>query len=156
MNKSKNRKQIIILISWTIVLIWMLLIFNLSSQVREKSNNLSKGLTEIVVETVEKVVPEADFDIDKFNHLLRKNAHFFAYLILGVLVMNALRRSGIKGLKVFVFSLGICVLYAVSDEVHQLFVPGRGGQVRDVFIDSAGAIVGIGLCRVISRIKNRP
>ena len=35
------------------------------------------------------------------------------------------------------------MLYAISDEVHQLFVPGRGGQVKDIVIDSAGAIVGI-------------
>jgi len=67
--------------------------------------------------------------------------------------MNALRRSGVNGWKFILFSLGICVLYAVSDEVHQLFVPGRGRQVRDVLIDSAGAIVGIGLYRVVSRIN---
>ena len=36
-----------------------------------------------------------------------------------------------------------CSLYAISDEVHQLFVPGRGAQVKDVFIDIAGAAVGI-------------
>ena len=46
----------------------------------------------------------------------------------------------------------VCVLYAISDEVHQLFVPGRGAQVKDVFIDSAGAIVGVGLYLIISRI----
>ena len=49
-------------------------------------------------------------------------------------------------------SLFVCVLYAISDEVHQLFVSGRGAQVKDVLIDSAGAIVGVGLYLVISRI----
>lgn len=75
---------------------------------------------------------------------IRKTAHFSVYLLLGVLVMNALRRSGVIGLKAVALAIGICVLYAVSDEVHQLFVPGRGGQARDVLIDSAGAILGIG------------
>jgi VanZ family protein len=42
-----------------------------------------------------------------------------------------------------------CVLYAVSDEVHQLFVPGRGAQVTDVLIDNAGAFVGIGIYEVL-------
>jgi VanZ family protein len=35
------------------------------------------------------------------------------------------------------------VLYAVSDEIHQLFVPGRAGQIRDVLIDACGVFVGI-------------
>lgn len=37
----------------------------------------------------------------------------------------------------------ICTGYAVRDEIHQLFVPGRGAQVRDVLIVSGGAVVGI-------------
>ncbi|GAA4069041.1 hypothetical protein GCM10022410_13710 [Amphibacillus indicireducens] len=39
--------------------------------------------------------------------------------------------------------MAICVLFAISDEVHQLFVPGRAGQVMDVVIDTTGAIAGI-------------
>lgn len=49
----------------------------------------------------------------------------------------------------------ICILYAISDEVHQLFVPGRGGQVRDVIIDSAGAIAGILGYNGLSRIRSK-
>ncbi|MBF8984614.1 VanZ family protein [Lutibacter sp. B2] len=150
-----NKKRIIILISWTVVFLWMALIFNLSSQVADESNKLSKGVTKIIVKTVAKVAPETDFDISKFNHIVRKNAHFFAYLILGVLVMYAMRRSDRKGIRRVVLTLLICVLYAISDEVHQLFVPGRGPGVKDVFIDSAGASVGICMYRMISRIKNK-
>lgn len=146
----KNKK--IVILSWIVVFIWMLMIFNLSSQVREESNNLSKGITEIVIGTIEKISPDADFDMDKFNHIIRKNAHFFAYLVLGILMFNAMRRSGVDGVR---WALLICVIYAISDEVHQLFVNGRGPQVKDVFIDSAGAVVGIGIYVVISRIKKR-
>jgi VanZ family protein len=67
--------------------------------------------------------------------------------------MNAFRSSGVKGLRGFIFSLVFCVLYAISDEVHQLFVPGRGAQVTDVMIDSFGAFVGIGVYGVICKIK---
>ncbi len=141
---DKNKRRITILISWTAVLLWMLFIFNLSSQAADQSDKLSTGVTEILFETLEKVAPEYDLNIREFNRLLRKNAHFFAYLVLGVLVVNALRQAGVKGLKAFALAFCICILYAVSDEVHQLFVPGRGGQVVDVLIDSAGAIVGIG------------
>ena len=56
----------------------------------------------------------------------------------------------------FILTIVFGTLYGVSDEVHQLFVPGRGAMVKDVLIDSAGAIVGVGLYLVISRImKNR-
>jgi len=147
--KSKN---IGILISWIAVFLWMTLIFNLSSQVADESNKLSKGVTKIIVEMVEKIAPRVDFDINRFNHIVRKNAHFFAYLVLGILVMNALRRSRIDGVR---WTLLICILYAISDEVHQIFVPGRGPGMKDVFIDSAGACVGILACLGLSRIKLR-
>ncbi|MGI6308223.1 MAG: VanZ family protein [Dethiobacteria bacterium] len=133
------------ILSWAAVFLGMVLIFNLSSQVAEQSNQLSTVITELIVKTVEKVAPGVDLDIKSFNNILRKNAHFLAYLILGILVSNALRRSGIHGYRCIILALGICVLYAISDEVHQLFVPGRGGQVQDIIIDSAGACVGIGL-----------
>jgi VanZ family protein len=133
------------ILSWAAVLLWIALIFNLSSQVADRSNQLSTGITEVIVKTVEKVAPIAKFDIESFNHIIRKNAHFFAYLVLGVLVMNAIRRSGVHGYRSVLITLGICVLYAISDELHQLFVLGRGGQVKDVIIDSAGASVGIGV-----------
>ncbi|MGV8147186.1 MAG: VanZ family protein [Alkaliphilus sp.] len=40
-------------------------------------------------------------------------------------------------------TLLVCVLYAISDETHQIFVPGRSAQVSDILIDSVGAAVGI-------------
>jgi VanZ family protein len=83
---------------------------------------------------------------------VRKYAHFTEYLILDILVLNALTVSGVRGFKGFIFSLVFCILYAISDEVHQLFVPGRGAQVTDVLIDSAGAFVGIGMYGVIEKV----
>lgn len=77
------------------------------------------------------------------HHFLRKNAHFFIYLILGVLVKHAFKKSDVLGFKAVVFTLLICAGYAATDEFHQLFVPGRGGLVSDVGIDTAGASLGI-------------
>ncbi|QSX05289.1 VanZ family protein [Sedimentibacter sp. zth1] len=148
-----NKKQVKIIISWTTVLIWMVVIFNLSSQPAHQSNKLSTGVTQVIIKTVKKVAPNTNFDIKKFNHYVRKNAHFFAYLVLGVLVMNALRRSDVFRYKFF--ALLICIFYAISDELQQIFVPGRGPQVKDVFIDSAGAVVGILAYLVIMKIKKK-
>ena len=53
---------------------------------------------------------------------LDERNNFFAYLILGILVTNGLRSNGITGFKGFRLALLICVLYAISDEVHQLLI----------------------------------
>ncbi len=140
------------ILSWTAVILWMFLIFHLSSQVAEESNQLSTGITRIIVETVERIVPQENINIEELNHIVRKNSHFFAYLVLGVLMLNSLRRSGISGYGSIVLALLFCVIYAITDEVHQLFVPGRGGQVKDVIIDSSGVIVGIGIYLFIRKI----
>lgn len=140
---------------WLLVLLWMGLIFSQSHKPATESNKLSKGVTEIIVETVEKINPDSDVDISvsRLNHILRKNAHFFSYLLLGILTLNALRISGAKGYKLYGFALLICILYSISDEFHQTFIPGRGGQVKDVIIDSAGALVGIGLRFMKGKVK---
>lgn len=136
------------LILWTIVLLWMMMLFNLSSQVAEDSNRLSIGITEAIVKTLQKVAPEGNFDLNKLNYLLRKNAHFFAYLFLVICVISALKKSGVTGAKTYYLTLTICVLYAISDETHQLFVLGRGGHVRDVLLDSAGVLLGVGIYKI--------
>lgn len=53
------------------------------------------------------------------------------------------------------FALLICVLYAISDEVHQKFIPGRSGEVRDVIIDTAGASVGISVYLLFGMIVKK-
>ncbi len=142
-------------LSWIVVILWMALIFYLSHQPATESDELSTGITEVIIQTVEKVAPGMEIDIRSLNHTIRKNAHFFAYLVLGVLVINALRASGIKGYRSIALALGICILYAISDEVHQLFIPGRSGEVRDVLIDTAGASVGIMVYLVVGRVVER-
>ena len=46
----------------------------------------------------------------------------------------------------------VAVAYAVTDEVHQLFVPGRSGRITDVLIDGAGAVVGGIVVRLLMRL----
>jgi VanZ family protein len=143
MNKTK-------MINWLPVLIWMIIIFMFSAQPASDSNQLSVGFTKVLLDTFGKVI-SLDIEIStinnivlQLNHIIRKFAHFAVYLILGILVSRALIKEGFKG-RVFLISFFICVVYAASDELHQLFVPGRGCQLKDVLIDSTGAMVGIAL-----------
>ncbi|MGV8155183.1 MAG: VanZ family protein [Alkaliphilus sp.] len=121
-----------------------------SSQPVNQSNKLSEGVTKVIVDTVERVAPSTDFYLSRLNHIVRKNAHFFAYLVLALLVMNAVRRTGGSDIKL---TLLICVLYAISDETHQIFVPGRSAQVSDILIDDVRAVVGIVMYLGLSRMK---
>ena len=119
------------------------------------SNGLSVGLTEVIVEKVEGFASNYEFNMDRANHILRKNAHFFMYLVLGLFIIIALGKIGVTRSRGCELAFLICVLYAISDEVHQFFIEGRGPQVKDVLIDSAGAFVGIGLYCFTKFILNR-
>ncbi len=158
---SNNKKLSNAIIYWIPVIIWMLLIFSLSAQPASQSNGLSKDVTKIIIDTISRVVP-LDIEIStvadkgiQLNHIVRKLGHFIEYLILGVLVMNAFKKCGYKNNKILCYSIIFCILYASSDEIHQLFVPGRGGQVKDVIIDSFGAMVGITLYEIIFLLRNK-
>jgi len=104
--------KIILIISWAAAILWMVLIFNLSSQVAEQSNELSKGITEIIIEAIGKIVPQAELDINTLNHITRKNSHFFSYFILGILMLNPLRRSGVQGYSSIVYAAVVCIVKA--------------------------------------------
>ena len=70
---------------------------------------------------------------------VRKAAHFSEYALLGFLWYICLRHKPKNLLTAFLATAG----YAVTDEIHQLFVPGRAGVIWDVVIDSSGGLCGI-------------
>lgn len=154
MNAAKmlNRKKLTMILSWIMLFLWMFLIFNLSAQVADESRGLSNGVVDYIIKTVENVNPEIELNIENLSHIIRKCAHFTVYLILGSFATNALKKSEITGRRVFVSALLFCVLYAMSDEFHQLFVLGRSGEVKDVVIDSVGSVVGIWIYLKLGRI----
>jgi len=139
-------------LSWAFVILWMALIFYLSHQPATESSELSTGMSEMILSAVNNIIPTLDVDVSLFNYIVRKGAHFTAYFVLAILSVNALRRSGITRYRSAIVALGISVLYAISDEVHQLFIPGRSGEVTDVLIDSAGASLGIAMYIVVLRV----
>ena len=142
-------------ISWMAILVWMAIIFYLSHQPVSISNGLSQGITEVIVEKIERLATNYELNMDHANHLIRKNAHFFIYFVLGLFVSHALRKTKGPRVRHWGIALLICVLFAFSDEGHQYFIEGRGPQLRDVLIDSCGALLGIVLYGVGSSLSNR-
>lgn len=133
---------------------WMALIYYFSSQVADASDELSSGLLDVLLRIINYILPSNQLNPMNFHRFIRKSAHFSVYLILGILVLNALRRSRITGIKSAIIGIIICVLYAISDEMHQLMVPGRSGEIMDVLIDSIGVNIGIWTYMLISHIKH--
>ena len=139
MTKANQRKLLIPLA----VVFWMAIIFKLSAQPGEQSNLLSTKVTTIIVSLAKLFRP--DVNVLTLNHFIRKCAHFLAYLVLGIIVLFAMRRIGLMGKQGIGFTLLLCISYAITDELHQAFVPGRTPKLLDVLIDSSGASIGIGV-----------
>lgn len=139
-----------------LVLLWMVMIFLLSNEEAVKSSKKSDGL---IIRSVELFtgkslsVQEKEKVLKYLVFPVRKCAHLSLYLILGILVISLLREYMVINTKLVLLSLLICFLYACSDEIHQLFVPGRSGEVRDVLIDTLGACLGVSFYYLVFRKK---
>ena len=149
-------KKIILL--WSMVIIWMGVIFYLSSMDTGESNGKSREvITKVVDTTVDishakgEVSPKSkEKMVDKLNKPLRKCAHASVYFILAILILNALLSCNNKHLLVILLTIFLCFIYACTDEYHQTFVSGRTGQFSDVLIDTMGSVVA---CLVYYGIK---
>lgn len=140
-------------VTWIALVIWMLVIFALSAQPAAVSGGLSATVAAIVTAAIDRAprlfggTALSGGGLGDLQHALRKTAHFLEYLVLGSLALLAVRpglvRSRPVGIRTISTALLLCVGYAVTDELHQLFVPGRAGRWQDVLIDSAGALSGI-------------
>ena len=82
--------------------------------------------------------------------VLRKLGHVTGYLVLTLLLLRALRRSGVAA--AVPAAMAVALAYAVSDEWHQSFVPGRGATAHDVAIDGIG-IGGAALAGTRTRLR---
>lgn len=144
MNKRK------IIIAWILNITWIVMIFLLSNQPAVTSDQLSLGLLHRILMIVG---IDSVYHLAFLNFLIRKFAHFSAYLILGVLMTNTLVVTfNLKSHIYFMMALILCGIYAASDEFHQLFVIGRSCQVSDVLLDIFGSLVGIGIFFIIRKI----
>ncbi|WP_041705280.1 VanZ family protein [Clostridium ljungdahlii] len=96
---------------------------------------------------------------EKLNLIIRKNAHAFEYFILAILVSGVLFEFNVKGAKALIYIMFVCLFYAVMDEFHQAFVPGRSSLVSDVLIDFLGSLIGIfifyTIYYLVHKIKSR-
>ncbi|WP_024831342.1 VanZ family protein [Ruminiclostridium josui] len=88
------------------------------------------------------------------NYLLRKILHFTEYFILTLLVYGTITIVFKNSCKKVFLTGAFCILYAVSDEIHQIFIPNRNSSVYDVLIDSLGVLIGTFMVYLYRKRKN--
>lgn len=130
-------------------------IFSFSSQDGEESSSVSQKVTVEVTKNVKKI-QELEKDkkeevLSKIEKIIRKLAHFSIYTLVGILMMALMSTYDLEQRKRIITSLIVGIIYASSDEIHQLFVPGRSAMVTDVMIDTAGVALGISITILLTK-----
>lgn len=146
----------------------IIFIFLLSAEQGEQSTHTSGWFTNIVAHILnpdfESLSSEERFAIiSKLHGPIRTLAHFLIYAVLGFFSSATAFTFDISFKKRFFFPFIFSVLYAISDEIHQYFVPNRAFQLFDIAVDGLGVITGIGALFALyfivdsltKRIKNR-
>lgn len=136
-----------------IAIICCIIIFSFSAVPATASTKQSKGLTYNVIKLLNgnKLTEKELVKLTKrVNPVIRKIAHFSIYMILAIFTYMFIEELNIKSKsekerlrKNIIYTCIFCIIYAIFDEIHQIYVPGRTGKVIDVIIDTLGACTGI-------------
>lgn len=141
----KYKDKVLIILA----IIWMGVIFMFSAQVSDESKSSSNKVTSAVVNTVISIKKENISEekrqkiIEDKTFIVRKSAHFTEYFILGLILILYLQTKEKLATKYIILAIIFCVLYATSDEIHQLFVDGRSCKIMDILIDTCGSSLAI-------------
>ena len=129
---------------WCAVIFMSVQIFGFSSKTAGESSDISEKIARQVIEVVNKVKEIDNSKEEEVFHtvhfLIRKSAHFAEFSLLTLLVFFLARSYGLKKINCAIISLIYCLIFASTDEIHQLYVSGRSGEVRDVFLDFCGGV----------------
>ncbi len=146
--KSSRKGRWLSFLPWALTFLWMGMIFLFSAQDAAGSSQLS-GQTAFhsafwFWPGFSALSPEEQLAwVESVQFWVRKSAHFLVYAGLGFLLCWSFSSLSWGSRKKIVLAWLTGTFYAATDEFHQLFVPGRSGQLRDVLLDSAGVLTGI-------------
>ena len=122
-------------ISLILLILWMIFIFLMSHTSSIDSSNQSG----VIVNFINNILQISNVEL--LETIIRKLAHLFEYFILGILMISYLKNYDIKNY--ILISIALCLIYSCTDEIHQVFIPGRNGNIKDVLIDTLGSFIGI-------------
>ena len=138
----------------------MAFIFFQSALPADLSSEESGRVVDLIVRLFQGVAP---IDRETLVFIVRKGAHFTEYMILGGFLVPAVKEwmavdktpvpDSVRSIRIISWLVG--TLYAVTDEIHQSFVPGRSCELRDIGIDSCGVLAGVMIVSLAMRLKER-
>lgn len=192
--KIKNNLVIQKILSVALVLVWMITVFIFSSQDGNETLNTSGAFIYAIDSKIsssnepkvekenQNIEQSSKSDISENNKykyeysanvqkIVRKNAHYFLYMIGGVILsvffcVNSIKRVNknktnekeiaiIKKDKTIFYAIIVGIIYAFTDEFHQKFVPGRTSSLKDVLVDSLGVITGVIILKILKLIYDK-
>lgn len=143
-----SRKKLQKFLAWLALLVWMGVIFYFSHQSGDASMQLSDGFLDSFESLFQNFL-----DYHTLSYIVRKIAHFTEYFILGLLIYHLVKQYRVISKTEIIWMILFCVIYAMSDEFHQVFIGGRSPMIFDVIIDSLGSSLSILLFRLFQRGK---
>ena len=152
-NTADSKKRFLYLIP---VVIWMIFIFYMSGKTGQESSGQSGKISLFITNLLEKVRQDPAQEMQNLQDILelviRKAAHMTEYAILFLLSYLATVKISTSQSRFYNRSIAVLIslLYACSDEMHQLLVPGRSGKMIDVGIDMAGVLIVL-ICMILSK-----
>ena len=148
MKNNKIKKNILRIVLLILILCWMYVVFGFSNADGEESAGLSAKIARLFVKN--------EMYVKFAEGIIRKLAHLTEYAIGGILIYSFVLTYKLRSKLQFIFSWLFVIAYAITDEVHQLFIPGRTGRIVDVYIDALGALIGIcGVLFIMKILENR-
>lgn len=144
-----NRRKQFSLLFFLLAAAWMGVIFFLSAQNGNESGEVSGQVVRVLLRILraDEQAWEKTGELARFHSAVRTLAHFSEYAVLGILLAPAWKLSGARAFPLF--AQVTASVWAVLDEWHQAYVPGRACQWQDMLTDSLGAAVGIALTALV-------
>ena len=151
--KKIDTKIIVKIIGITLILIWMITVFIFSNEKATESKVTSRKVTIAIVQAISgKDISDNEKLLVSVDKIVRKLAHYTLYTVGGVLIISFAYTMDKTKKEKILYSIAFGVCFVITDEVHQLFVPGRTGRLLDVGIDTLGIITGILIFLIIKKM----
>lgn len=151
--KKIDTKIIIKIIGITLIVMWMITVFIFSNEKATESKVTSRNVTIAIVQAISgKDISDNEELLKNTDKIVRKLAHYTLYTVGGVLIISFAYTMDKTKKEKILYSLAFGVCFVITDEVHQLFVPGRTGRLLDVGIDTLGIMTGILIFLIIKKM----
>lgn len=155
LDNSQKYLKILRVVSIITTIACMVMIFNFSADNAVESTDLSSKVVQYFCQFVYKLTgkdPQVAFSLETMymlEYFFRKLAHMTIYMLLSINMMLVLFTFNISMYIRIGITFILCYGYACSDEIHQMFVDGRGAAFKDTLFDGTGALIGIVIALIV-------